>query len=87
MFSSLILGSGSFPARRAHELGLAAAGWVGFIVALVAGWPTGLAVVLLGYAAAAVSARRTPRATEATDEIDLRLDRVLGHLSDDTTRV
>ncbi|HSL59593.1 MAG TPA: hypothetical protein VK866_17225 [Acidimicrobiales bacterium] len=82
MFSSLILGSGSFPQRRAHELVLAAAGWVGFVVALVAGWPTGLAVVALGYGAAAVSARRAPRAPEVPDEIDLRMERVLDRLAD-----
>jgi hypothetical protein len=83
MFSSLVLGSGSFPGRRAHELALVATGWIALAVALVAGWAAGLLVLVGGWSLAAVSGRRGPRPVEAPDEIDeidLRLERVLERL-------
>lgn len=84
MFSSLVLGSGDFPGRRAHELALAAAGWIGLVVALVAGWAAGLLVIAGGYALAAASGRSRSRRGEAGGEvpadIDLRLERVLDRL-------
>lgn len=87
MFSSFVLGSGDFPGRKAHELALAAVGWTGLVVALVAGWVAGLLVVGGGYVLAAVAGRsRSRTGADAPVEIDLRLERVLDRLEDDAHR-
>lgn len=90
MFSSFVLGSGDFPGRKAHELALAAVGWTGLVVALVAGWVAGLLVVGGGYVLAAVAGRSRSRTVgtgaDAPVEIDLRLERVLDRLEDDAHR-